>query len=77
MAVTQDIFCTEYTDFDNKNASFDGDEFIWKIKDIRYGNRHLCHKKNNFLVPRFLVLLRVESHQRLLLLMQRRVIGVM
>ena len=28
MAVTQDIFWTEYTDFDNKNVLFDGDEFI-------------------------------------------------
>ena len=45
MAVTQDIFWTEYTDFDNKNSSFDGDEFIRKSKDIRDGNSHLCHKK--------------------------------
>ena len=29
MAITQDIFWTEYTDYDNKNGSFDGDEFIW------------------------------------------------
>ena len=32
MAVTQDIFWTEYTDFDNKIGSFDAGEFIWKIK---------------------------------------------
>ena len=31
MAVTQDVFCTEYTDFENKIGSFDDDEFIWKI----------------------------------------------
>ena len=30
MAVTQDIFWTEYTDFDNKIGSFYADEFIWK-----------------------------------------------
>ena len=41
MAVTQDVFWTEYTDFDNKNGSFDGDEFMWKSKYIRYGNNHL------------------------------------
>ena len=41
----QDLFCIEYTDFYNNNGSFDGDEFIWKRKDIRYGNSHLCHKK--------------------------------
>ena len=35
MAVTQDIFWTEYTYFDNKNGSFYGDEFIRKRKDIR------------------------------------------
>ena len=28
MAVTQDIFCTEYTDFNGKIGSFDADEFI-------------------------------------------------
>ena len=38
MDVTQDIFWTGYTDLDNNNGSFDGDEFIWKSKDIRYGN---------------------------------------
>ena len=31
--------------FDNKNGSFDGDEFIWKIKDIRDGNINLWHQK--------------------------------
>ena len=45
MATTQEIFWTEYTDFDNKNVSCDGDEFIWKIKDIRYGNSHFWHQK--------------------------------
>ena len=43
MAVTQDIFWTEYIYFDNNNGSFDADEFIWKIKDIRDGNSHLWH----------------------------------
>ena len=45
MAVTQDIFWTEYTDFDNKNDSFYADEFIWKSQDSRYGNIHLWHQK--------------------------------
>ena len=45
MAVTQEIFWTEYTEFDNKIGSFDADEFIWKTKDIRYGNSHLWHQK--------------------------------
>ena len=35
MTVTQEIFWTEYTDFDNKIGSFDADEFIWKSKDIK------------------------------------------
>ena len=30
--VTQDIFWTAYTEFDNKIGSFDADEFIWKSK---------------------------------------------
>ena len=34
-SVTQDIFWTEYTDFDNTIVSFDADEFIWKNKDIK------------------------------------------
>ena len=62
MAVTQDIFWTEFTDFDNKIASSYGDEFIWKKKDIQYGNIHFWHKNIHFLAPRFLVLFRVESH---------------
>ena len=45
MAVTQNLFWTEYTSFDNKIGSFDADEFIWKIKDIRDGNSHLWHQK--------------------------------
>ena len=45
MYVTQDLFWTEYTLFDNKNGSFDGDEFIWKSKYIRGGNSHLWHQK--------------------------------
>ena len=45
MAVTQDIFWTEYTDFDNKIGLFDADEFIWKRKDIKDGNSHLWHQK--------------------------------
>ena len=36
MSDTQDIFWTEYIYFDKKKSSFDGDEFIWKSKDIRY-----------------------------------------
>ena len=32
MAVTQDLFWTEYTEFDNMIGSFDADEFIWKSK---------------------------------------------
>ena len=44
MAVTQDIFWTECTEFDNKNGSFDGDEFILKSKDIRDGNSNLWYQ---------------------------------
>ena len=40
MAVTQELFLTEYTDFYNKIGSFSGDKFIWKSKDIRDGNSH-------------------------------------
>ena len=45
MAVTQDIFGTEYTDFNRKIGSFDADEFIWKSKDIKDGNSNLWHQK--------------------------------
>ena len=45
IAVTKDIFWNEYTDFDDKIVSFDGDGYIWKIKDIRYGNIDLWHQK--------------------------------
>ena len=49
MAVTQDMFWAEYTEFDNKNVSFDGDEFIWKSKDIRYDEIHSWYQK--YLLP--------------------------
>ena len=45
MSVTQDIFFIEHTDFDKKIGSFDADEFIWKSKDIKYGNSNLWHQK--------------------------------
>ena len=45
MAVTQDIFWTEYTDFYNKIVSFDADEFIWKSKDIKDGNINFWNQK--------------------------------
>ena len=45
MSVTQDMFWTEYTEFDKNIGSFDTDEFIWKRKDIKDGNSHLWHQK--------------------------------
>ena len=45
MAVTQDIFWNQYTDFDNNIGSFDAEEFIWKSKDIKDGNSNLWHQK--------------------------------
>ena len=45
MDVAQDIFWTEYTDFQNKNGSFYGDVLIFKSKDIRDGNSHFCNQK--------------------------------
>ena len=45
MAVTLDLFWTEYTAFDNMIGSYDADEFIWKSKDISDGNSHLWHQK--------------------------------
>ena len=77
MSVTQDIFWTEYTDFDNNIGSFDADEFIWKSKDIKDGNSFFGIKNIYFLAPRFLVLLHVESHQKFLVLVHKSVIGLM
>ena len=45
MAVTQDILCTEYTEFDNNISSFYGDQFISKIKDIIDCNINFWHQK--------------------------------
>ena len=42
---TLDLFWTDHTDFENKNGSFVGDKFIWKIKDIRYDNINLWYQK--------------------------------
>ena len=54
MSVTQNIFGTEYTDFDNKIGSFDDDKFIWKTKDIKDGNSHLWHQKYQLLCTKVL-----------------------
>ena len=43
--VTPDICFTEFTEFDNKNGSYDGDEFIWKIEYIRDSNSCFWHQK--------------------------------
>ena len=48
MAVTLDLFWTEYTAFDNMIGSYDTDEFIWKSKDISDGNGQLWHQKYSF-----------------------------
>ena len=45
MSVTQEIFFTEYTDFDKNIGSFDADKFIWKIKGFKDGNSNLWHQK--------------------------------
>ena len=45
MAVTPDLFWTEYTVIDNMIGSFYADEFIWKSKYIRNGNSHLWYQK--------------------------------
>ena len=45
MDVTQEIFWTEYTEFDKNIGSFDDDEFIWKSKDIKYGNSNFWHQR--------------------------------
>ena len=45
MAVTLDLFCTEYTAFDNMIGLYDADEFICKSKDISDRNSHLWHQK--------------------------------
>ena len=77
LAFTQDLFWTEYTDFDNNNGSFDSDEFIWKSKDIRDDNNNFKHKNIHFLASRFLVLCHVELHQRFLVLAKQSVHGAM
>ena len=51
MAVTQDIFWTDYTDFDSNNGSFDGDAYIQKRKYIIDGNSHLLIKSIILLMP--------------------------
>ena len=40
-----DTFLIEYTDFNYKNFSSYGDDFIWSSKDIIQGNSHICHQK--------------------------------
>ena len=44
---TLDTFCSEYTNFNNKNNHFDSNKFIWSSKDIHDGNSHLWHNKSS------------------------------
>ena len=41
--VTIYLFWGEYTELDHNNCPFDGDEFIWKTKDISDSYSHLWH----------------------------------
>ena len=40
-----DMFWSEYTNFNQNNDPFDGNEFIWNSKDISDVNSHLWHQK--------------------------------
>ena len=76
MSVSQDIFWTDYTDFDNHIGSFDANEFIRKSKDIKDGNSHLWHQKYSLPFTKVLGFLHVESHQMFLVLVQHSILGV-
>ena len=45
MYKTFDKFWSEYTKFNKNNDPFDVYEFIWRSKDIKYGNSHRWHQK--------------------------------
>ena len=47
MNFTLDFFLTEYTNFNNNNSPFDGDECIWKNKYISDVNSHLWHHEHS------------------------------
>ena len=42
---TLDTFWSEYTDFNNKNGPFDGNDFIWSSKDILQDNINIWNQK--------------------------------
>ena len=46
---TIDTFCSEYTAFNHNNGPFDGDDFIYSIKDICEGNSHIWY--HNYYLP--------------------------
>ena len=57
MHFTLRLFLTDHTEFDNKNGPFDGDYFIWKIKDVRFDTSHLWQQKYSLIctkVPGFI-----------------------
>ena len=45
MSFTLDTFWIDYTDLNNNNCPFDGDNFIWISKNIHDGNCHLWYQK--------------------------------
>ena len=76
MNVTLDVFWTEYTAFDNKIGSYDAINLYGKAKTLVMATDIFGIKNIHFLLPRFLVLLHVESHQRFLVLVHQSVLGV-
>ena len=45
MNYTPNTFWNEYTNLNNENGPFYGDDFIWRSKDFQERNIHLRHKK--------------------------------
>ena len=64
------MFWTEYTEFDNSNGPFDGDGFIWKIKDISDGNSHFWHHKYSLPFTKVIVFVACLSTSKVLVVVE-------
>ena len=77
MAVTLDLFSTEYTTFYKKKIVHMMLMNLYGKAKTLVMEKVICGIKNiHFLSPRLLVLLHVESYQRFLVLVQQSVLGV-
>ena len=72
-----DTFWSEYTDFNDKNGPFAGDDLIWISKDILKVNSNIWHQKYYLPCTKVIIFVACNVRYKLLVLVLLTVLGVM